>query len=221
MTLNESICRQFRHSFEQAIAEQNGHDCRIGAELKFPLVNRDGSAASLESVCALWDYLVERGWKPVEDALTGNIVGATKPGEENDTVASCETGFCKTEFSLAHVADLHRLDRSICELREELRPFSERQDVYFLGYGIHPVTPPSKRLLMRKGRTSVWDKVFRSNRHISEEDGDDVHLFTINTASHVHVSVPIKKAVAAVNVLNGFAGAQIALTADSNIWRGV
>jgi len=74
--------------------------------------------------------------------------------------------------------------------------------------------------MIKKTRTSPWAKVFGSNRYLSQGDGDDVHLFTINAASHVHVSVLQEEAIAAVNVLNGFAGAQIALTANSNVWRG-
>ena len=207
-------------NFEQALAAHNSAGRRIGAELKFPLVNSDGSAVSLSTVCALWDYLGKCGWQAVKDSMTGNIVGAKKPGEVNQTVASCETGFCKIEFSLAHVANLFDLESSIRKLRQELRPFSEKHQVYFLGYGIQPVTPPSRRLLMQKGRTSVWDKVFGSNRIIPEEDGDDVCLFTLNAASHVHVQVSQEEAIPAVNVLNGFAPAQIALTANSNIWKG-
>jgi len=193
---------------------------RIGAELKFPLVNHDGTAAGFETICALWDYLQQCGWQADVDSLTGSVVGARKPGPQNDTVASCETGYCKTEFSLAHVADLFELEQAIQELRDELRPFADQHQVHFLGYGIQPVTPPSQRLLMKKSRTSVWDKIFASNRHIPPEDGDDMHLFTINAASHVHVSVSLEEAIPAVNVLNGFTGAQIALTAHSNVWRG-
>jgi gamma-glutamylcysteine synthetase len=214
------VYEHFINGFEQAVAARNGTERRIGAELKFPLVNTDGSAVSFETVYALWDYLRERGWQPVKDAMTGKIVGVKKPGEQNDTVASCETGFCKTEFSFAHVTNLFDLDKSVRELREKLRPFSEEHRVRFLGYGIQPVTPPSKRLLMKKGRTSVWDKVFGSNRVLPPEDGDDVNIFTINAASHVHLSVSQEEAISAVNVLNGFAGAQIALTANSNIWKG-
>jgi gamma-glutamylcysteine synthetase len=73
---------------------------------------------------------------------------------------------------------------------------------------------------MKKGRTSVWDKVFGANRILPPEDGDDVNLFTVNAASHVHVDVTEQEAIPAVNVLNGFTGAQIALTAHSNIWKG-
>ena len=68
-------------------------------------------------VDALWQYLETHGWRPEADSLTGKIVGARKPGAQNDTVASCETGYCKTEFSLAHVADLFELEASISALR--------------------------------------------------------------------------------------------------------
>lgn len=213
----ESIHAHLLQGFRDSGA---GGERRIGAELKFPLVRPDGQAVDYATVDALWDYLVWRGWRPAPDKVTGKIVGARKAGPRNDTVASCETGYCKSEFSLAHTADLVELDRAVRELREELEGFCEARGVHFLGYGIQPLTPPGERLLMKKRRTSVWDKVFKSNRHIPEDEGDDLHLFTINAASHVHVSVSLDEAVPLINVLNGFAGAQIALTAHSNIWRG-
>ena len=216
---NEKIYTHVCDGFRQAAAGQPRGERRIGSELKFPLVTSDGAAASFETVCALWDFLQTRGWAPVSDPVAGRVIGARTRGDRNDTVASCETGYCKTEFSLAHVADLFELDAAIRDLRSELSDFSEANDAHFVGYGIHPVTPPSKRLLMKKGRTSVWNR-FASNRHIKPEDGDDMHLFTVNAASHVHVSVSEHEAVRAVNVLNGFTAAQIALTAHSNVWRG-
>jgi len=214
------ICPYFLNGFREALKSRQTGERRVGAELKFPLVNPDGTAASFETVCALWDFLQERGWTPVEDTSNGQVVGARIAGEQNDTMASCETGYCKTEFSMAHAGSLFDLEKSIDALSDELRRFAERHNVRFLCYGIHPVTPPGKHLLMKKSRTSVWDKVFPSNRHISSEHGDDFHLFTINAASHVHVSVGEQEAIPAVNVLNGFAGAQLALTAHSNIWKG-
>ncbi len=210
----------FIEGFEKSLASRNSSERRIGAELKFPLVNRDGTAASHNSVRALWDYLVWRGWTPVENKITSQVIGAKKPGQQNDIVARCETGFCKPEFSLAHVANLFDLEKQINELRTELRPFCEENQVYFLGYGIQPVTPPNKNLMMKNERTSPWVRVDSSDKHLQRKDGEDVYLFTINAASHVHVSVSLEEAVDAVNVLNGFSGAQIALTANSNIWRG-
>jgi len=216
----ESIYRHFMQEFGRAIAERPSGERRIGAELKFPLVDGDGTAAGPEKTDALWRHLEARDWEPVVDRLTGRVVGAQKPGPQNATVASCETGFCKPEFSLAHVPDLFALEASIRELRAELEPFCDREEVCFLGYGIQPRTPPSKRLLMKKGRTCVWDKVFGANRCLCREDGDDVCLFTINAGTHTHVSVSQEEAIDAVNVLNGFVGAQLALTANSRVWRG-
>jgi len=213
------IYEHFTSSFEESLARRQTDERRIGAELKFPLVNPDGTAVDLQTIHALWHYLCDHGWAPEKDSLTEQVVGARKPGEQNDNVASCETGYCKTEFSLAHVSNLFELAKAIGELRILLRGFSKQHGVHFLGYGIQPVSRPVERLLMKRGRTSVWD-VFASNRHIPEEEGDDMHLFTVNAASHVHVSVSREEAVPAVNVLNGFAGAQIALMAHSNIWRG-
>lgn len=216
----DPIYEHFMRCFRDAVAERDGRERRIGAELKFPLVRPDGSAVDYQMIHRLWDFLQEQGWSPKRDAASGRVVGATRPGERNDTLASCETGYCKTEFSMAHVSDLLALQRSIDELCDQLRRFAERENVRFLCYGIHPRTRPSQRLLMKKGRTSVWDEVFGSNRHIPPEEGDDFHLFTINSASHVHLSVSEEEAVKAVNVFNGFAPAQIALTAHSSVWRG-
>lgn len=216
----DTIHRHFAEGFEAAVAERTWTGRRIGAELKFPLVNADGSAVELGTIDALWEYLRGRGWEPVVDSMTGNVIGARTAGELNDTVASCETGYPKTEFSLAHVGDLNELVQAVADLKATLAPFAERHDVHFLGYGIHPVTPPSERLMMKRGRTSVWDKVFGANRILDPADGDDVCLFTVNAASHVHVSVDPDESIGAVNALNGYSAAQIALTADSNIWRG-
>ncbi len=216
----QRIRERFADQFHRALAGRPDGSRRIGAELKFPLVRRDGSAVERDTVNALWTYLAGRGWKPVADAATGQVVGCTKPGEQNDHVAGCETGYCKTEFSLAHVADLNALEHLLRLLRAELAPFAEKHQSRFLGYGIHPVTPPGKDMMLKKVRTSVWDRAVPSNRCIGKEDGDDVHLFTVNAGSHVHLSVGAEEAVRAVNILCGFAGPQIALAAHSNVWRG-
>ncbi len=215
----KEIYEHFEKGFDNTDHQAEGSERRIGAELKFPLVHPDGSSVDYKMIQRLWEHLQNLGWEPVTDDMSGKVVGASKSGPQNDTLASCETGFSKTEFSLAHVANLFDLEESIDRLREELKLFAEKNDVRFLGYGIHPVTPPGEHLLMEQSRTSVWDKIFPSNEHIPEHMGDDFHLFTINSASHVHVSVSRDEAIPMVNVFNGFAPAQIALTANSSVWR--
>jgi len=216
----DKVYDYFMKGFGEALARRSSGKRRIGAELKFPMVNSDGTAASFKTACALWRYLESNGWQPVRDEMTRHVIGAKRNGEQNDTVAGCETGFCKAEFSLSHAGNLFGIEKRIEQLREELSTFCDASGVSFLCYGMQPVTPPSKSLMVKKSRTSPWVKVFGSNRHIPETEGDDVHLFTVNAASHVHVSVSLEEAIDAVNVLNGFSGAQIALTANSNIWQG-
>lgn len=209
-----SVLEQFQSGISRFAGQE---DFRIGAELKFPLVEADGSAAPREGVESLWRFLVERGWHPQGEG--GRLIGATRAGECNDTVGSSETGYCKTEFSLAHVANLADLEQTLAAVRGDLEAFSEVSGLHFLGCGLHPVTPPSARLKVHKERASVWGDIFRSNECIPESEGDDTDLFTVNAGSHVHVSLPPEHVIEAVNVFNGFASAQLALGGNGSVWR--
>lgn len=217
--MTDPVCRHFLREFRKSLESRASSGCRIGTELKFPLVDMNGRAAKLDMVYKLWEFLRECGWRAIEDGVTRKVVGARKRGDENDTVASCETGFCKVEFSLAHVGNLFELEESISRLCRLLVPFCEKEKVLFLGYGIQPITPPSKHLLMIDSRSGVWDKVFGSRRLLPQGHGEDVNIFTINAASHVHLGLSYDDTIPAVNVLNGFSGGQIALTANSSIWK--
>jgi gamma-glutamylcysteine synthetase len=218
----DTAIRHFLQRFEEIESKRHlrNRKRRIGSELKFPLVRMDGQATGPGVTDALWEFLVEKGWDPLRDAYSGKTVGATRQGEMNEDRAACETGFCKVEFSLAHTDTLHRLNERIGEMKALMHEFGSRHGVAFLGFGIHPVTPPGKDLLMGKSRNLFWDRLFGGNEHISPENGTDVHLFTISASSQVHIDVTVDEAVDAVNVFNGIAGAQVAMTANSNIWKG-
>jgi gamma-glutamylcysteine synthetase len=212
----DKIYSYFKSEYKKK-APKSIEEMRIGSEIKFPFVKEDGTATTMDILNDLWKYLEKRGWKP--DLEGANPVGARKPGEKNDTVASVETGHCKPEFSMAHTADLFKMKEQIDELKKELKPFCDKYKVHFLAYGVQPVSRPTGSLMMKKTRASVWDGIFGPNRIIPEEDGDDVCLFTVNAASHVHLSVPGKDMIKAVNVLNGFVGGQLGLMANSNVWK--
>lgn len=200
----------FQQGFQKT-ANQPFQGRRIGAELKFPLVQRQtGEAASLTTVNHLWQHLAERNWKVIDDPLTHKPVGARKPGEFNDTIAGYAIGFCNLEFSLAHAGDLHTLEQQIDSLVANLAPFSDAHDVSFLGYGIQPVTEPTPKYRAPKQRTLFdWNAIFPRE-----------YLFTVSAESHVHLSISSEEGIPATNTLNGFAGPQIALMANSSIWKG-
>lgn len=216
----QRLTEMFEEGFRSMMGADDVFEKRIGVELKFPLVTLSGEAPPEDAVKALWGHLDRNGWTPDRDTMSGDVIGAHKAGEKNDTVASCETGYCKPEFSLAHSADLFGLQEQVRDLRATLKPYCEEAGVRFLTYGIQPVSPPGRDLMMKKARTSFWHHACPSNRRIPEEEGDDVQLFTVNAGSHVHIGAPRTEAMQLVNVLNGFAPAQLALTAHSNVWRG-
>ena len=106
-------------------------------------------------------------------------------------------------------------------LLTELAPFADSHQVCFLGCGIHPVSPPSPELTMIKQRTMAWDTLFPEGEIINGQPRLGPSLFTVNAGSHVHLSVSsAAEAASGTNLLNGFAGAQIALMANSSVWKG-
>ena len=216
----EKTYKEFRKEIKNALSSRQSAAPRVGAELKFPLVKKDGSAAGPDAAGLLWEHLSSRGWNKQHDPVSASVTGCAKKGKQNQTVASTETGFAKAEFSLAHEENLFEVEKSLRILKSELKEFQEKHNAFFLCHGIHPVSKPCKKLMAEKSRTSVWDSIFKSNNHIPESEGDDMHLFTVNAASHVHISVSEKELIPLVNILNGFSCAQIALTANSSVWKG-
>ncbi len=193
---------------------------RIGAELKFPLTTCTGDPVSRRTVEMVWQHMLRCSWKPLIDKGTCALIGATQSQHEGRHTASCETGYCKIEFALAPVANLFDLEKSIASVRDVMRSFSEKNDARFLAVGIHPAGEPGSRLMSANSRESVWDRVLVSNNLVQPLNGHDVHLFTLNAGSHVHLNVPDSARIAVLNVLNAFVPAQLALTANSTVWQG-
>lgn len=219
--LYPNLASQFEQRIQQTWNSSSVGERRIGPELKFPLVDKNGFAVSRKIVDSLWEFLQKRGWSPRVDAITNTITGASFPGPHNDTIAGCETGYCKIEFSIAHDNSLIQLDKVVQTICSLLAEFSEQHSVYFLGYGIQPRSAPDQSLLIEQTRTSVWDDVCPSNTVLSKEQGGDLALFTVNAGSHVHCSVHPDEAISVVTVLNGFASAILALTANSSICNDI
>lgn len=216
--MSDRLFDHYIKGFRSACESRTSTDIRIGAELKFPLVQPDGSVAPRDACDALWHHLYTHDWAPLHDDADGIPIGGRKLGAHNDSLASCETGYCKPEFSLAHVGSLNELADAVDDIRAIARSFREEYNTHLIAYGIQPVTSPSRDLLMKKSRSSLFDHLFVSHNVIPEERGHDLHLFTVNACSHVHVSVTPENAVRAVNILNGFAPAQIFLTGNSSVW---
>lgn len=214
----EEIVQYYKDKFA-AMESLRRERRKIGVELKFPVVDEWGNAVDYETIKKLWTHFQRLGWEKEVDSYTGETVGVKKRGTEATDHISTETGYCKVEFSLGQEEDLFKISDKITRLRELIASFSQAQRAFFLGYGIQPKTPPGKKLYMKKTRSVFWERLFASNNVVDQKDGTDVHLFTIPASSQVHIEIGSKEVVDAINVFNGLAGAQIALNANSPVWK--
>jgi|GEM_PF-525718 len=209
----DEVLGHWKEDFEEKEQEREGRIRNVGIELKFPVVDKEGRAVSPGVMTDLWEFLGEEGWDVITDPHYKHLIGASFPGEPADDFAGTETGYCKMEFSLGYKGNLWQLDERIHALAELLEKFRQRKEenVYFLCYGIHPVTPPSDDLMTKKQRNLFWHKAFDNRR---------VNLLSITCSNQVHADVAVEETAAALNVFNGLSPVEIALNANSNIWNG-
>ncbi len=214
--------QQFRAQFD---SEVRG-DRSVGIELEFPIVTSAGEAPSYEAVRSILETLQEESFTLQSDAHTGAVVLARSPslgdrasfGGFDSHVVSLELGYCTLEISLAPERTLFLAEQRLGEVLAPVLRCVARHKCSLLGYGIQPSTPPSRRLVAPKQRYLHYPAL-SSNDWLSEEDGEDIHLFTVAAASQCHVKVSASEAVRVLNVLNALAGVQLALTANSSVWR--
>ncbi len=209
----DEVIEQWEESFEEKDEEREGEKRHVGVELKFPVVNHKGEAVSRETMQKLWEFLGTEGWDVITDPYYKQPIGATLDGDPAEDLAGTETGYCKLELSLGYKENLWYLQEKIKFLAELLEKFREQQGgaVYFLCYGMQPLTPPSDDLMTKKQRNLFWNKSFGNRR---------VNYFTVTCTNQVHVDVTTEETAAAVNVFNALSGMEVAPNANSNIWGG-
>jgi len=211
------------HTERLAEAERRRSDHtrrHVGLELKFPVVMATGGAAEGDVISVFWRILAEKGWEPIHDSHVPRIIGACSRDDNGPDVLSTTTGICVLEFAVSHRCNLFDLHSRLEELAQVAGILADRTGAHLLGLGIQPVTPPGANLRTSKGRHLFWDQVLPPRRDTPHGYEGTVDLFTVIADSQVHVDVTAHEATEAVNVLNGLAGVQLAMTANSTVWRG-
>jgi len=183
---------------------------RVGMEAKFCLTDSHGKAVSGEQLEGFFGGLAARGWRVEIDGNLGVSIGAVKEFPMCPAAVATGTGHCKIEFSVPHGRTLQELERNFGRMVEDASGSLRKMDVYLLCLGVHPVTEPHPGLVQRKKRHIFWDRVFSTGL---------VYLFAISADCQAHVDIEPGEVRDAVNVLQGLAGAQIALTANATIWK--
>ena len=184
---------------------------QVGMEAKFCLTDSLGAAVEPERLQELFGYLEERDWTPHIDGNLGIATAAARDLPTGTAAISTGTGHCKIELSVPPCRTLQGLQADFDTMAEEVKSFADARDIHLLCLGVHPVTEPHPGLVQMKTRHTFWDRVFQSGL---------VHLFTVSADCQVHVDVGPEEVHKAVNVLQGFTGAQIALTANATVWKG-
>jgi len=217
----EAILKYHTERFRKAQRVRVAHGVRcIGLELKFPVVDREGHAASPQMIDEFWDICQAAGYEALVDSHSGAVTGVHGGGATNPDYIRTTTGHCVLEFSVGHCIDLFALQARIKHLRQLAAELVARTGSRLLGLGIHPITPPGSDLLAKKSRHLFWDEVLPPCEDTPHGDTGSVELFTAIADSQVHVDIGLDEAALAVDLLNGLAGPQLALTANSGLWRG-
>lgn len=198
----------------------------IGIECEIPVVTLLGEAVSLSVIQKMYKYLEKKGFQLKKESDVAHIVAATKENIEStihfdfplDTITT-DAGIGILEIALAPQLTLHGVQSQLNKILMLLIEYFDTQDCLMLGYGIQPLTPPSRKLLMPKQRYLFYEQL-SGHQTIPKDRGADAHLLTVTASNQCHIDINQKEAIPAVNILNALSGLQIALHANSPIWQG-
>jgi len=199
----------------------------IGVEFELPVISESGEAASMDTIQEMFEFLGTEGFQLERDEQANIIIGASRINPISaqhfeysiDTVMT-DAGCGIVELVMAPQLNLHLVQESLTKITALLVDFFDNRNCKILGYGIQPLTAPSRQLLMPRERYSFFEKFSPNNQFIPKADGSDAHLLTVTASSQCHIDIDREEAITSINVLNAFSGLQIILNANSPIWRG-
>jgi len=222
--LYQKLFKEFTKKFR---AYGNGLKPRgIGVEMEIPIVAQNGEAVGFSIIQRMFNFLEGQGFQLKRSDFSNHILSASRINETSakdfnyhiDTIMT-DAGCSILEVVLAPQDNLYTIQQALSEIMTLLVTYFDTQNCKILGYGIQPLTPPSRKLLMPKERYFFYEK-FSTNNIIPKSEGADAHLLTITASNQCHIDIGQKEAITAVNVLNAFSGLQIILHANSSIWKG-
>ena len=188
----------------------------IGLEVEIPAVRKDGGSTTPSQVGDLFRKIAATGqgrWILAEDGMSLDMVNNGKV----DPVASIGTDYGSglVEIGFPIASSLCGAERTLKAILDPVIATAEENGIYLLGYGSHPVTRGSKEYMMPKDRYEILTDVFGGNN-----GKDGIFTMAVVSATHVHYGVRPDEFIRLTNVLNGFAPALIALSANSAISGG-
>ena len=196
----------------------------VGREAEFPVVDQAGRAADIDQ---LWPLLLKD-----EDAAESSKRGSLSPlsstlsplkvkrdAVNTDLIVgldgasysyALEVGKGTIELNVGPCATLFELESTFRTALERLVRAAARLGWRVLGYGVQPLSPPTRALLSPKQRYGALADIM----------GADWIWYTVTASDQAHVDVSRDEAVSALNFGNLMAPVIVALCANSPVVAG-
>ena len=196
----------------------------VGREAEFPVVDQAGRAADIDQ---LWPLLLKN-----EDAAESSKRGSLSPlsstlsplkvkrdAVNTDLIVgldgasysfALEVGKGTIELNVGPCATLFELESTFRTALERLVRAAAQLGWRVLGYGVQPLSPPTRALLSPKQRYSTLADIM----------GADWIWYTVTASDQAHVDVSRDEAVSVLNFGNLMAPVIVALCANSPVVAG-
>ena len=189
----------------------------VGREAEFPVVDQAGRAADIDR---LWPLLLksedtaksyERGslspLKVKRDAVNTDLI----VGLDGDSYSyALEVGKSTIELNVGPCATLFELESAFRSALERLVRAAAELGWRVLGYGVQPLSPPTRALLSPKQRYGAMADIM----------GADWIWYTVTASDQAQVDVSRDEAVSVLNFGNLMAPVVVALCANSPVVAG-
>ncbi len=208
--------KELSQTHAQKFHSKNGF---LGTELEFPIVasspDRLGRALGIEEIMSIYRQIgSSEGWRLSPQGL--DIETNLKEG----TVSiNAEAGFSTMEIAIPPTKTIERTGEIIDQAVAAAGVAVHSHGAYMLGYGIHPVSPPSVDLYCPRDRSTAMRFIRPVLTHIQNDDSDISNTVSASVQFHVGAFDP-EHAVRLLNLYNLLSPEFIALSANSRISRG-
>lgn len=181
---------------------------KIGGELEYPIVYRDGRAISrIDGIDLVTHNVSSRGELRFGSA-PGEIDGVVLPTDWGPIYHTFDATWCTTEGNLPVVSTLHEMQAAVEYYLQELLAGCRAQDAYVFGGGMTPVTSPTTENYQQLVRNRA---VYRAITDVSWRGEDNFpyhynwnHAATAFTAHHSPwIDVKPEEAADALAVAHG------------------
>lgn len=195
-------CESLANRFAAGFSASSPGWRSVGREAEHPVVDAHGRAVDIAD---LWTALAEPG--DMKAKYEGDLL-VQLDGDRFSFAA--EVGKGTIEIVLPPSEDLFGIQANYEEARERLLFAASRFGFRVLGYGIQPITAPTREFMAPKQRYGTLMDII----------GDSWLWFTLTASDQVHVAIGRDEIVPYANLTNALSAVTVGLCANSPVYLG-